>query len=160
MAAVDGFVSDMKPMDWIVAFAALAACAGVGVLFLQLRELTRQIKLQHFADYTTRHQSIVLGLPDDIGAPGFALADRPDYERTLQRMRAYFDLSFEKWYLNRKNQIDADIWCIWKDGITRALSKPAFQQAWVLVKAEAKFGPDFEGFVDQCMHYPGSRLIA
>ena len=50
----------MKPTDWIVAFAALVACVGVGVLFFQLRPLTRQIKLQHFADYTTRHQSIVL----------------------------------------------------------------------------------------------------
>jgi hypothetical protein len=103
------FVSDIKPTDWIVAIAALATCGGVAVLFLQLRELTRQIKLQHFADYTTRHQSIVLGLPDAIAAPGFALAERPDYERTLQRMRAYFDLSFEKWYLNRKHQIDSDI---------------------------------------------------
>jgi hypothetical protein len=161
MAAMDAsFVSDMKPMDWIVVCVALAACAGVGVLFFQLRELTRQINLQHFADYTTRHQRIVSGLPDDINAPGCTLADRPDYERTLQRMRAYFDLSFEKWYLNRKHQIDPDIWCIWKDGITRALSKPAFQQAWGIVKCEAKFGPDFEGFVDQCIHYPQSRLAA
>jgi hypothetical protein len=160
MAAVDGFVSGMRPTDWIVAFAALAACAGVLVLFFQLRALTRQIKLQHFADYTTRHQSIVLGLPDDIDAPGFTLAERPDCERTLQRMRAYFDLSFEKWYLPRKHQIDPDIWCIWKDGITRALSKPAFQQAWAIVKSEAKFGPAFESFVDQCMHYPQSRLVA
>jgi hypothetical protein len=139
---------------------AEAACAGVGVLFFQLRALTRQIKLQHFADYTTRHQRIVLGLPPDIDAPGFTLTDRPDYDRTLQRMRAYFDLSFEKWYLNRRHQIDADIWSIWKDGITKALSKPAFQQAWTLVQAEAKFGADFESFVDQCINYPGSRLIA
>jgi hypothetical protein len=36
-------------------------------------------------------------------------------------MRAYFDLSFEKWYLSRKHQIDPDIWCIWKDGITARL---------------------------------------
>jgi hypothetical protein len=155
---MDALVSDMKPMDWIVAFAVLVALAGVGVLFFQLREMTCQIKLQHFADYTTRHQSIVSGLPDDINAPGLTLADRPDYECTLQRMRAYFDLSFEKWYLNRKHQIDADIWCIWKDGITRALSKPAFQQAWCIVKNEAAFGPDFESFVDQCINYPGSRF--
>src|SRR5262245_16612336 len=92
MAAVEGFVSVMKPMDWIVAIAAFAACGGVLVVLFQLRDLTRQIKLQHFADYTTRHQSILLGLPDDINAPGFALAERPDYERTMQRMRAYFDL--------------------------------------------------------------------
>jgi hypothetical protein len=150
----------MKPMEWIVAFAAFAACFGVLVVLFQLRELTRQIKLQHLADYTTRHQSLLLGLPDDINAPGLALAERPDYERTMQRMRAYFDLSFEKWYLARQHEIDPDIWRIWKSGITAALSKPAFQQAWSIIKRDAKFGADFEGFVDQCIHYPQSRLAA
>jgi hypothetical protein len=154
------FVTEAKPTDWVVAFAAVAACVGVLVVLFQLRELTRQIKLQHFADYTTRHQAIVLGLPEDINAPGFALAERPDYERTMQRMRAYFDLSFEKWYLARKHEIDPDIWRIWRSGITAALAKPAFQQAWSIVKPDAKFGPDFEGFVDQCIHYPQSRLAA
>lgn len=155
-----GFVADMRPIDWIVAFMALLACFGVLVVLFQLRELTRQIKLQHLADYTTRHQSLLLGFPDDINAPGLALAERPDYERTMQRMRAYFDLSFEKWYLASKHEIDPDIWRIWKNAITAALSKPAFQQAWSIIRSEAKFGPDFEGFVDQCINYPGSRLAA
>jgi hypothetical protein len=160
MAAVEWFVTDMKPTDWIVAFAALAACAGVVVVLIQLRSLARQVKLQHFADYTTRHQSIVLELPEDINTSDFTLAERPDYERTMQRMRAYFDLSFEKWYVARKHQIDPDIWRIWKGGITTMLAKPAFQQAWAIIKSEAKFGPDFESFVDQCINYPTSRLAA
>ena len=157
---MEGVVADMRPMEWIVAFAALAACFGVLVVLFQLRELTRQIKLQHLADYTTRHQSLLQGLPDDINTPGLALAERPDYDRTMQRMRAYFDLSFEKWYLARQHEIDPDIWRIWRGGITAALSMPAFQQAWSIIKGDARFGADFEGFVDQCMHYPGSRLAA
>lgn len=150
----------MRPMEWIVAFAAFAACFGVLVVLFQLRELTRQIKLQHLADYTTRHQSLLLGLPDDINAPGLALAERPDYDRTMQRMRAYFDLSFEKWYLASQHEIDPDIWRIWRGGITAALSKPAFQQAWCIIKGDSRFGADFEGFVDQCINYPQSRLAA
>jgi hypothetical protein len=150
----------MKPTDWIVAFAALATCVGVAVVLIQLNCLARQVKLQHFADYTTRHQSIVLGLPEDINAPGFALADRPDYDTTMQRMRAYFDLSFEKWYLARQHQIDPDIWRIWKGGITAMLAKPAFQQAWAIIKSDTRLDPDFEGFVDQCINYPWSRLAA
>jgi hypothetical protein len=157
---VEGLVTDMKPTDWIVAIAALAACAGVAVLLVQLRCLARQVSLQHLADYTTRHQSIIAALPEDIDAPGSTLEERPDYERTLQRMRAYFDLSFEKWYLARRRQIDPDIWGIWRRGITAALAKPAFQQAWAIIRPDARFGPDFEGFVDQCMHYPDSRLTA
>jgi hypothetical protein len=157
---VEGFIADMRPTDWIVAFTALAACFGVLVVLFQLRELTRQIKLQHLADYTTRHQSLLLGFPGDINAADLPLTERPDYERTMQRMRAYFDLSFEKWYLAHQREIDPDIWRIWKGGITAALSKPAFQQAWAIIKGDARFGADFEGFVDQCINYPGSRLLA
>ncbi|HEX5997892.1 MAG TPA: hypothetical protein VFZ16_00620 [Hyphomicrobiaceae bacterium] len=154
------FVTAAKPTDWIVAFAALAACAGVLFVFLQLRCLARQARLQHLADYTTRHQSLVQALPEDIDTPGLVLDERPDYERTMQRMRAYFDLSFEKWYLARQRQIDADIWRIWKGGITSTLAKPAFQQAWSIIKRDTKLDPDFEGFVDQCINYPWSRLAA
>lgn len=157
---MEGFVTGMKPTDWIVAIAALAACTGVAVVLVQVRCLARQVSLQHLADFTTRHQSLVAGLPEDIDAPGSTLEERPDYERTLQRMRAYFDLSFEKWYLARRRQIDPDIWGIWRRGITAALAKPAFQQAWAIIRPGAGFGADFEGFVDTCMHYPDSRLAA
>ena len=160
MAAVEWFVTDMKPTDWIVAIAALAACAGVVVVLIQVRCLARQARLQHFADYTTRHQGIVAELPADLDAPGLTLEERPDYARTMQRMRAYFDLSFEKWYLARQRQIDPDIWRIWKRGITATLAKPAFQQAWAIIKSDTNLDPDFEGFVDQCIHYPWSRLTA
>jgi hypothetical protein len=159
-AAVEGFVTDMKPTDWIVAFAALAALAGVVVLLVQVNCLSRQVKLLHFADYAMRHQAIVLGLPEDIDRPGFALDELPDYEDAMHRMRAYFDLSFEKWSLARQRQIHPDIWRMWKSRITATLAKPAFQQAWDIIKADARFEPDFAGFVDQCIHYPGSRLAA
>jgi hypothetical protein len=161
VAAVVWFVTDAKPTDWIVAFAAFAACIGIAVMLIQQRALSRQVRLQqHFADYTTRHQALVLALPDDLNTPGCTLRERPDYERTMQRMRAYFDLSFEKWYLNRKRLMDPDIWRIWKGGITATLAKPGFQQAWSIIKSDTELDPDFEGFVDQCIHYPWSRLAA
>jgi hypothetical protein len=161
VAAVVWFVTDAKPTDWIVAFAAFAACIGIAVMLIQQRALSRQVRLQqHFADYTTRHQALVLALPDDLNTPGCTLHERPDYERTMQRMRAYFDLSFEKWYLNRKRLMDPDIWRIWKGGITATLAKPGFQQAWSIIKSDTELDPDFEGFVDQCIHYPWSRLAA
>lgn len=40
------------------------------------------------------------------------------------------------------------------------VSKPALPAGLGLVKSEANFVPDFEGFVDQCIDYPQSRLIA
>jgi hypothetical protein len=80
------FVTDMKPTDWLVAIAALAACAGVAVVLVQLR-LARQVSLQHFSDYATRHQGLVAALPDELDAPGCMLEERPDCRLTLQRMR-------------------------------------------------------------------------
>jgi hypothetical protein len=53
-----------------------------------------------------------------------------------------------------------DIWGVWKGGITTALSKPAFQQAWSIVRSDTKYGAHFDDFVDQCINYPSSRFAA
>jgi hypothetical protein len=90
------------PADWIAAISALATIVGVLVVFLQLQKLSGQIRLQHFTDYTKRYQEIILRFPEDINKQDFKLVDRLDYDQTMRQMRAYFDLSFEEWYLNRK----------------------------------------------------------
>jgi hypothetical protein len=66
----------------------------------------------------------------------------------MRYMRAYFDLCFEEWDLNRKTLIDANFWSVWKAGMEFAFSKPAFQQAWMIIKLDASFGREFEAFVD------------
>jgi hypothetical protein len=154
-SAVAWFIAEMKPADWIAAVSAFATLAGVVVVFLQLRGLARQITLQHFADYTKRYQNIILEFPEDINAPNFKLAGRPDYDRTMRRMRAYFDLSFEEWNLDRDKLIDSRVWKVWKGGILTALSKPAFQQAWQIIKTDTTFGPKFESFVEHCIRAEG-----
>ncbi len=148
----------MTPSDWIAAITALATAAGVFVVYFQLRKLSQQINLQHFSDYTKRYQSIIFHFREDINEGEFKLAGRTDYRKTMRHMRAYFDLSYEERYLNKKKLIDPDIWTVWRGGITTALSKPAFQQAWQTIKADTKFGEEFENFVDQCMNYPSRRF--
>jgi hypothetical protein len=121
------------------------------VVYFQLRKLSQQITLQNFSDYTKRYQSIILHFPEDVNVSDFVLKGRADYDQTMRYMRAYFDLSFEEWDLHRNKLIDLKIWSVWRSGIATALSKPSFQQAWQIVKADTRFGPDFEAFMDQCM---------
>jgi len=66
-------------------------------------------------------------------------------------MRAYFDLSFEEWYLNRKGLIDSENWSLWESGIKTALSKAALRQAWEIIGADTNFGDEFRAFVDSRM---------
>lgn len=138
--------------DWIGLFAALMTAAGVIVVFVQLQKLGQQIKLQSFADYTKRYQEIVLRFPEDINSSDFVLVGRSDYEVVMRNMRAYLDLSFEEWFLNRSELLDFKIWELWSGGILTALSKSAFQQAWGIVRKDTKFGSEFEAFIDDCMN--------
>jgi|KBSSwiStaDraftv2_1062776.scaffolds.fasta_scaffold790460_1 hypothetical protein len=138
--------------EWIAAVAALGTVAGVAVIFVQLRHLSRQIKLQSFSDYTKRYQEIILNLPDDIHAREFTLKDRRDYEKIMRYMRAYFDLSYEEWFLEGQRLIDPRFWQVWRIGIRTAMSKPAFQQSWEIIKTDSRFGTPFENFIDAIAH--------
>ena len=72
----------------------------------------------------------------------------------MRNMRAYFDLSFEEWFLQKQQLIDAKFWRVWRVGIKTAMSKAAFKQAWEKIKSDSRFGPEFEHFIDNIA--PGS----
>jgi hypothetical protein len=146
----------MKTPDLIAATTALVTLAGVVVVYLQLRALSQQIKLQHFSDYTKRYQEIALHFPEDINVSNFVLTGREDYNQTMRYMRAYFDLSYEEWDLSQKKLIDPAFWGTWKSGIEFALSKPAFQQGWQAIRRDTRYGPEFEDFVDRCINRTSS----
>ena len=148
--------SQWEVSDWISAVAAIGTFAGVGVIYFQLRYLSRQIKLQSFTDYTKRYQEIVLHLPEDINEHGFVLRDHKDYQQTMRYMRAYFDLSYEEWFLSGRKLIDARFWRVWRVGIKTAMARPAFQQAWKIIKKDSRFGDEFGEFIDGIARQPNS----
>lgn len=145
--------------DWVDLATLLVAGAAVWVAFAQLPKLARQVELQTqqmtlqtFSDYTKRYQEIVLNLPEDVNDPAFKLTPaRDDYQKTMRYMRAYFDLSYEEWYLQGRSLIDPNFWNVWRGGIETALSKAAFQQAWAVIRNDSNFGPDFDAFVSGSM---------
>jgi hypothetical protein len=143
----------MTTSDWIGLGTAVATLIGVLVaivaIWLQLRKLNQQLMLQHFADYTKRYQEIILRFPEDINTPTFQVKPHSNYESLMRNMRAYFDLSFEEWYLNSRRLIDACIWSVWQGGMKAAMSKPAFQQSWAIIRQDSRFGSEFEAFLDE-----------
>lgn len=145
-------VATLSPADWIAAVTAAATIAGVIVVFFQLRQLTTQIRLQHFADYTKRYQEIFLHLPEHVHEANFKLVGQANYKRIMRYLRAYFDLTFEEWYLNRKGLIDFETWSLWESGIKTALAKTALRQAWEIISADTNFGSEFKAFVDSRIH--------
>ena len=128
----------------IVAFVAIIT------LIFQSRSTEKQVKLQNFIEYTKRYQEIILNFPETINESDFKLVDleKNEYKNTMRYMRAYYDLCFEEYTLHDKKYIDEDFWLIWEGGMKYAFSKPAFQQAWSIIKLDTQFGNTFERFVD------------
>lgn len=154
----------MTVSDWISLGGAIATLAGVLVAGFAIRtsiqQLNQQLTLQQFADYTKRYQEIILEFPEDINEPGFDLTGRPDSNQTMRRMRAYFDLCFEEWYLNQRQLLDSAIWNLWQEGMKEALSKPAFQQAWTIIKRDSSFGENFERFIEEMIPKKDAHSIS
>lgn len=139
----------MNTLEWITLGSSFVTIvlATLG-LWWQLRKLSVQLMIQQFSDYTKRYQEIILHFPENINEPEFMLASSHERASTMRYMRAYFDLCFEEWYLNQRKLIDKDIWKTWRAGMSAALSKSAFRQAWDEVKKDTDFGREFVGFVE------------
>jgi len=147
----------MTTSDWIALGSAAATFLGVVValvaIWLQIRKMNQQLTIQQFSDYTKRYQEIILRFPEDINTPTFRVNGHASYESLMRNMRAYFDLSYEEWYLNGRGLIDGRIWDAWEDGMRAAMSKPAFRQAWSIIRTDTSFGREFEAFLDG-LHRP------
>lgn len=129
-----------------------AIATGLGIFFLwkQLDGLNKQAKLQVYAEYTKRYAEIVQRFPEDINTTDFVMSSRgKEQEGIMRAMRAYFDLCFEEWDLNEKGLISKDFWITWREGMSTALSKPAFKQAWALIQVDSVFGTKFVNFVSE-----------
>jgi hypothetical protein len=151
LARLCAIISELTGSEWIAVFTAAITFGGLVVVVCQLRSLNRQTRLQNFAEYTMRYQQIVLNFPEDINSKDFLLKGREDYDKVMRYMRAYFDLCFEEWYLHQRQLIEGDFWTIWFEGMRTALAKPAFQQAWQVMKADTNFGPEFSKFAEDRM---------
>ena len=110
----------------------------------------KQLQLNFFAEYTKRYQEITLNFPESVNEEDFSI-DSLDMEiknKTLRYMRAYFDLCSEEYFLWKKGNIDNETWNEWESGIKFAFSKPAFRQAWEVLRLDTIYYSEFTGFVN------------
>lgn len=73
-------------------------------------------------------------------------------------MRAYFDLCSEEYYLWKNKNVDEDTWKEWESGIKFTFSKPAFKQAWSVVKLDTIYYGEFSNYINDRILEPWSCL--
>ncbi len=134
----------------------LTAIVAIIGLIYQSMATRKQVKLQNFIEYTKRYQEIILNFPENINAQDFTFEDidtnkerNKERNKTMRYMRAYLDLCFEEYTLHDKGFIDNDLWSIWKGGMETAFTKPAFKQAWEIIKKDTEYGVEFNHFANQ-----------
>jgi len=137
---------------------AIGTVAGVFVaIFISIqtaKNLSKQLKLNFFADYTKRYQEITLNFPENINEKDFDFEKlAPEIKaKTLRYMRAYFDLCSEEYFLWKDGNIDNKVWEEWKSGIEYAMSKTAFQRAWKdHIKISTIYYNDFTNFINNIL---------
>jgi hypothetical protein len=138
--------------DWISLITLVVLAAGVWVVWRQGGRIYQQLSLRNYAEYSKRYEAILVNFPVDIKSQDFKLKARPDYEQIMRHMRVYVDLSYEEWYLNKQGMVDREMWDSWQAGVEAMFSKPAFQQAWLIIKQDSKYGTEFALFLEQYGH--------
>jgi hypothetical protein len=140
--------------DWIqstgIFIAIIALIITISYNRSQTKSLNNQLKLNFFADYTKRYQEIVLNFPDNINDPMFDFNNLSNdiKSKTIKYMRAYFDLCSEEYDLWKEGNIEDRVWSNWKEGIEFAFSKKAFKDAWMIIKLDSIYYPEFTELIN------------
>ena len=142
----------MRLSEWLNLGLLVATLSGVAVALhtttRQIAILKKQLIIQNFAEYTRRYQDLLLMFPEDINVPTFALDGRSDRDKVMRVMRAYFDMCSEEYYLRSHDLIDFRVWQIWQEGMTFAIGKRAFSDAWSKIQKDSQYDSEFRGFVN------------
>lgn len=144
----------MSISDWIqlilLIITIVALIITINANRKQNIQVQRQLQLSFFAEYTKRFQEITLNFPLNVVSTTF------DYEKltpetrvkTLQYMRAYFDLCSEEFDLYNRGVIDAAVWKNWEEGIRHNMQKPAFSEGWKEVTTDSFYYGEFKVWMD------------
>jgi hypothetical protein len=129
----------------------IAMLITAAALYVTVNSFKKQLQLQFFADYTKRYQEITLNFPESINEKSFEIEslDKEIKDKTLRYMRAYFDLCSEEYFLWKNGNIDEKTWQEWKSGIRFAFTKPAFKQAWEILRKDTIYYGEFTQLVSE-----------
>lgn len=127
--------------DGLQLFEVLAAAAtaiGVVVVAFQFRQAKIQAQTAFEDDYTRQYRDIIQRIP--VRALLNEPLDIDAFEKALNEIYNYFDLTNEQIFLRKERRVTTATWVNWCDGIASNMALPAFGRAWVLVEDQA---PDY-----------------
>ncbi len=131
----------------MLALLTLVVAATTG--FVQIRQIYKQMRLASLADYTKRYQDILLSLPSTYFTESFSFDRLSDEEREdiPKRMRVYFDLCSEEYFLHREGYIPAAVWKEWEQGILSNLGLKHVQFEWTDASSRTDIYGEFKKFL-------------
>jgi len=144
------WLAQLSSMPWIaVASAAPSASGAIIAAWVARRATRKSCDQQYFLEYARRYRELISQAPPDIRDPCFQLSKRSDRELILRLTHDYLDLCFEQWHLHQRGLITSKLWMFWKNAMIAGFSRPAFQQAWIMIRAEKRCDPEFLLFVER-----------
>lgn len=125
-------------MDWmqLIEIIALAATA-VGVVFVavQIKQTKEQAITSFEDDMTRQYRDIIQKI--SVKALLKEKLNDADFEKDLNYIYNYIDLTNEQIFLRQQNRISKKTWENWRDGIKSNMDLPAFTRAWARIKEKA-----------------------
>jgi hypothetical protein len=115
---------------------SIGTAIAVLVAAWQLRRNTRQATTDFEDDLSREYRELARSIPVEAYF-GEDLSDE-DFQKALPSLFQYIDLSNEQVFLRKNGRISYSTWVSWCDGIKSNLSRPAFNKAWVIVKARVE----------------------
>lgn len=128
----------------LLTLATIIVVAVTG--FIQIRQMYKQTRLSSFAEYTKRYQDILLSLPSTYFTDSFSVDRLSDEQREdiSKRIRVYFDLCSEEYFLHREGYIPAAVWNEWEQGILSNLGLKHVQSEWTDASLRAEIYGEFK----------------
>lgn len=131
----------------IIAISAILVTILVNAF--QIKQNTKQLKLQFFSEYTSRYQNILLNLPVNIFSEEFQIKKlNPEDQQSMYKyLRMYFDLCSEEFYLSREKKVAQKVWKEWEQGILYNFKIKHINEALIHCGIRPEFYTDFVSYL-------------
>ena len=121
----------MTTCDW-TAVGSIATALAVFVAACQVYRGTLQARTNFEDEFSREYRELARCIP--LKAHLGEILSPEESEQVLQRFYQYIDLTNEQIFLRMNGRISRATWLNWQEGIKSNLERPAFAQAWALIK--------------------------
>ncbi len=125
-------------MDWmqlLEIIAITATATGVFFVYVQIKQ-TKQQAITSFEDDMTRQYRDIIQRISVKALLKEEISDE-EFEKDLNEIYNYIDLTNEQIFLRQQNRISKKTWENWRDGIKSNMDLPALTRAWARIKEKA-----------------------